>query len=502
MKKIWIYIVVFCGLMIGANSCYEDKGNYDYVSLPEIGLEGLKDEYTVVQLDTLKLEPVIRLNGLNESDFEYSWRLWVVNDGEKMLISENKSLVYRVTDAPATYALVLTAHNKRTNVDTYRRIRLTVQGTFGEGWMVLHEKDGKTDFDFLMTPYFVPELTAEKIYRGVYEQANGATLREHGVQISSTYYNNSKQNIYLLTENGGVRLSYVSMKKDFDIPFMLLGAGAVKPQRYSWLYSCLLNSGGNALISDGKLYFCSVGQTEFALPGIKDDKLTYYASPYIVRWQGAVRYYFYDDLHGRFLRIVGNVYCVEEVPTLPGAIFDLAHMNGRMVYMEPGFNNYQYAVIQDFQTNKRTLYVADFTKNTDDKPVAIYAMTNCPEIDNAKCFTIGNRGHVFYYAVGNQVYLYDYYGKNSAEGCLQTLDKMPVVSMKILKSNDGKAITKHPYDNKVLVIATYDEVQKTGKVYMYRINESNGAIDKESVKVFDGFGKIVDMDYKFPRYGV
>ena len=36
---------------------------------------------------------------------------------------------------------------------------------------------------------------------------------------------------------------------------------------------------------------------------------------------------------------------------------------------------------------------------------------------------------------------------------------------------------------------------------MYYINVSNGTIDVSSEKVFSGFGKIIDMEYNFPKYG-
>ena len=50
-------------------------------------------------------------------------------------------------------------------------------------------------------------------------------------------------------------------------------------------------------------------------------------------------------------------------------------------------------------------------------------------------------------------------------------------------------------------MSTYNETTGEGKVYMYYVNPSNGTIDMTSEKVFDGFGKILDMDYNFPKYG-
>ena len=77
---------------------------------------------------------------------------------------------------------------------------------------------------------------------------------------------------------------------------------------------------------------------------------------------------------------------------------------------------------------------------------------------------------------------------------LPTLFLLPV-------STGWNRFTSHPYNNKVLVLSTYNETTGEGKVYMYYVNPSNGTIDMASEKVFDGFGKILDMDYNFPKYG-
>ena len=52
---------------------------------------------------------------------------------------------------------------------TYKQIHLVVQGSITEGWMVLQEKDGKTDFDLIMSPYFSNRVTQDEILHDVYK---------------------------------------------------------------------------------------------------------------------------------------------------------------------------------------------------------------------------------------------------------------------------------------------------------------------------------------------
>ena len=76
--------------------------------------------------------------------------------------------------------------------------------------------------------------------------------------------------------------------------------------------------------------------------------------------------------------------------------------------------------------------------------------------------------------------------------------------MKILKPNVSFSKTSkidHVYSNKVLILSTYNENTKEGKVYMYYFNESNGTIDLSSERVFTGFGEILDMEYNWAKFG-
>ena len=114
-------------------ACYEDKGNYDYIDLPEIKIEA-KDTLYVMQFTTLELPVDIELQGnATESDYDFSWRIWA-NDAlgvynQKKDICLTKDLKYEVTEMPGSYTLVLTCHNRNTGVDTYKNFNLTGQSS-------------------------------------------------------------------------------------------------------------------------------------------------------------------------------------------------------------------------------------------------------------------------------------------------------------------------------------------------------------------------------------
>ena len=155
MKKI-IYLFFFIPLMINLAACYDDTGNYDYTDLPDVDIK-MQDTVYATQFKTLELTADVDLNDAPESDYEFNWRIWSNEIGgvwEQKEIGNSRNLTYEVAEIPGSYTLVLTVTNKKTEVKTHKQIYLAVQGSITEGWMVLQEKEGKTDFDLIMSPYF------------------------------------------------------------------------------------------------------------------------------------------------------------------------------------------------------------------------------------------------------------------------------------------------------------------------------------------------------------
>ena len=64
-------------LLLTAVACTEDKGNYDYVPLNELTLEGMLGEYEVEQDSTLAITMTITgKEGFSESDYDFVWYAW------------------------------------------------------------------------------------------------------------------------------------------------------------------------------------------------------------------------------------------------------------------------------------------------------------------------------------------------------------------------------------------------------------------------------------------
>ena len=190
-----IHIALSMGLLFVCNSCYKDEGNYDYHALPKIEIKV---------------------------------------DHEKE-ISKEKELHYIVTEAPGAYILALTCHNKETGVNTYKEVSLAVHGVITEGWMVLQEKEGKTDFSMIMSPYFSKRVAKDQVIDNMYKSVNGEELEGRGAKIGSYFALGRYQYVTILTDKGGVRLDATTMQKTYDISTLMLDKKPLKPQNYYYI---------------------------------------------------------------------------------------------------------------------------------------------------------------------------------------------------------------------------------------------------------------------------
>ncbi|MDE7374882.1 MAG: hypothetical protein K2M86_06125, partial [Odoribacter sp.] len=382
-----------------------------------------------------------------------------------------------------------------------------VQGAFTEGWMVLQEKEGKTDFDLIMSPYFSNRVENDEILHNVYETANGEPLEGRGVVINGYFCIGRYQEVVVFTDKGGARLSAITMQKTFDVSTLMRDMSSWKPESYIFwhYYWSPGRQGYEAVVSNGRFYMYNTYDSDFNTytEPILENGLTYKASPYAPTWFYSGDYWgiLYDEIGGRFLGIDPDRWILRDLASATKEQpFDWGNMHASLRYMETGYNNYEYGLFEDWDTKKMTLCVFNFDV-IPNIAVEKYSADNCPDLENAKYFAVGAHGPVFLYATDRDIYRYDYAGTNAGEK-LHTLAKADekITGMKIFKPGIDNYFAGHPYDNRVLILSTYNESKKEGKIYMYHINDVNGTIDVASEKVFDGFGEILDMAYNYPKY--
>ena len=81
-------ILKIASLLIPAlvfNSCYEDKGNYDYVDLPQAEVKGIAETYVSNLLDILDIDPQIAAQA-DGQEYECVWMCYDKHDFKKKSI--------------------------------------------------------------------------------------------------------------------------------------------------------------------------------------------------------------------------------------------------------------------------------------------------------------------------------------------------------------------------------------------------------------------------------
>ena len=154
MKIRYIFSVIIISFLYA--SCYDDKGNYDYVDFTDVIIKDIEDSYNAVSFqDTLRITPDIELD---HGQFEY---LWMINEayvGTQYIeikwdtIGKEKTLVYPVSLPNGNYEITLKATDSETEYSVFYNTQLIVKTEFSLGFYVLKEtEDGLTEVD-LHTP--------------------------------------------------------------------------------------------------------------------------------------------------------------------------------------------------------------------------------------------------------------------------------------------------------------------------------------------------------------
>lgn len=496
-KNIWILIMGFF-LFQG---CLDDEGNYSYSDLLPIEIDSseMANSYRVTQLNNLVVNPGVK-QGADDSNLAYEWRIFqtsnmpnaetgkIVND----VVGQERKLDYKVLTPPGEYVLSFTVTDKQDGVSKVMSRKLNVESFAPVGLMAVHGDADSTDVSILVNNRIVPDVAIDEVKHGIFSITNGRRVAGAPGMVGFTH---EPRNVYVYTKGneGGFRtrssdLHVLAPYADmFTEP---LAQSKINFQAYAqWSYNDLL-------VNDGKLYFASQASTAFTKFGVPIFGMEYYAEPFLgVNDRGNYFGVFYDRIHRRFLYINGQQLLKTFKDAGVAAAFDMNKIGKDMVYAEHGNNKYWYCVMRDPENVARySVYVCDLTSWDDgNRGKAMYDVSACADMKDAKAFAVGNRSELLYYATATEVKQCNYTG---------TGDSTPRYTLPA--ELDGYEITmlhlfkRDSYDNngKLLYIGVYNPTTGDGKLLECPIVETSGEILISQIKTYDGFKKITHMAYK------
>lgn len=225
IRTTWLLLTLISILGV---SCYDDKGNYNYVDVNQMKIDDSKRKYDIVIGETFDITPTISfVNGEGNTErLLYKWYLGSDNytqddwntlnfrwTPDKMM--DNETLRLEVTD-PVT------------GIQSFLQIRLTVLSKYEtRGVLILSEENGKTVYSFIQIPeksifsQYVGLGTGwhfdqYKEYKDIYRVENEEDLPKGPILLHQHFCSDSSTNgqILILTENGAIDIDGKVFEKD------------------------------------------------------------------------------------------------------------------------------------------------------------------------------------------------------------------------------------------------------------------------------------------------
>lgn len=511
-----IGVLSIAGLIL-LTGCYKDKSTDGLIDINKIGITDSKaaGPLTVFQGDTLVLKPTLSLSLKDKAEnLDYSWLQYSSNGNVSLaaprsIIANQCELKLPIAPDQYTlgepYVLRFQVTDKDSGVTYYLNYNIVIGNKYGNGWMILEDKAGRGDLSFIF-----PDSTVE---HNVYTSRNpnapitGPKKIELTPFVISDDISAVGKRLYILADNGSQEYNYLTMTKKFDFSFEFYQAPAIlKPQVTVWLSAS--NGVGNSrsgnlgiVINNNRAHSNLVG----GFPGVKkwgDIALTpagtqnYSLAPYAAGGPN-VAAMLYDNTSKRFYNIVaysatpaaGSL--TPFANTASSAAFDLNNVGMTEIFQDSADVVHNYNAVMKSDDNQPYLFRFKTVNTSTATPNLSVSKTlmNAPGILNYTAAAGSTNTSHIYYSNSNMLSRYEV----SSNSIVETYAFPPseqITAIKFAKFNlNDKATVKLAR----LVVATWNGTE--GRIYYFALSQT-GAIGSYT-RIFPGFGKIVDMAYKY-----
>lgn len=224
-------------------SCYEDKGNYDYLDVPEIEIADFDHQGKNLG-DTIKIEPEFNVDIPKDAPYiTYKWS--VAGETRPDDPNWNSRNFFWIADKLISDGwIVLELKDERLDAVYTQRTKVKVSGEFNStfSWVILSEGEdraAKLSFFKTLDGEYSPDysefyITKSKVYNDLYPSVNGNETLGQGPISLREHFNEGDGgdigNYWIFTESGAVDCYGESFLKDIDMAQTFRGglpAGAI-----------------------------------------------------------------------------------------------------------------------------------------------------------------------------------------------------------------------------------------------------------------------------------
>lgn len=511
------YILYGIMTLWGLSSCVEDEGNYELLPINEAVVSNVEDEYNKLSyVETLSISPVIEgsMGKLDESKLEYDWFICNngVSDHVHTHIGSEKNLEYPLDIAPGTYYLYLQIKDKTTNLKWEKRVKLNTQSQFVRGFYLFGDKsDGTCGMDFVSMVKDRDTVVVKDIFTNSVNMKGAQDL-----VFSGDSWNNKSVSLWAVTESGSYSIEYSSIQSSFDVreeisedKFIFPTIEVTRPLKVINTYPHAFGSSNQSLSATNRLLLTEhdiYGTSIYDEPEAYGNPVNRYSasssdlykvSPYVFypgNSQGFYRVTVYDKTNECFTGFNSYYYSSSysrkySNDTETPFYFDQTHYSPvrTLVYGENGYGNSgrSYALMTDANG---AYYVYGFIASTTPSKQFAYEMDLSVAIDFEKAthYAFFSMQSVVLYAVGSQLWGYDYVRKD-AKMLKDFQSEITYLAMDY-NSNDT------PTD---LIVATYNASEK-GIVRKFTITDDPNKIEitPHEKEVWNTDLKVAKVEYR------
>ena len=498
-KKHLPYTALLAATLL-ASGCYKDKGNYDYQAINEVGIDGINSEYTILALDTLKINPVLNFTqdaSNDTSKYLYEWvaildeKDRVFPDAKRIEVAGSRNLSYKVTLKPnAGFTMSYRVKDKATGVQWSKTFRLTVKSTIYEGWLVYSDVNTDARLDMISKL----DATTERTYIDVLKQVGSALPPQKNPRHVSFATKNQGVGIYLSAGTGtnSIHGETFLWQPTNDIKYEMVGN---MPPGFAPQFITNYGSAEHVLVTDDEIYYQNFisGGGGYTLPIniVQAENVKFKPAPFIGfsdLFAGNILYY--DATGKRFVGYkTGQTYSY----TLQDPATKLfSYTTGRrMLFMANTrySNNDVFAILKDDTDGKTYLYRMNVASGITQ---TFYDAIQGTDVDKAEQFAVSNQFGYVFYNVGSKIYEYDMFNKSS-----KLMLDMGTEKLSLLKCHNFGGISKYVKLENSLIVCTYAPAKpaaEQGTMRLYDVPTVNGAL--VLTKEYNGFGRIVDVTYR------
>jgi hypothetical protein len=507
------HVILFMMTLIGLSSCYKDKGNYDYIDLDEVRIDtsnaNIQAEYSLYRYDILKITPKIFFNDVEikneesvKNQLSFTWSIYQAITGGTLYsrdtLSNTMTLEEPIGKPSGSWIVLLTVKNLTTQIETYQKFRIQIDEVISDGWMVLYEKDGNTDVGLIVDERSKPGTVTTRVFNDLIKNTNGNALEGKPVALLQSAAPLVSREVVVASEKDMQAYNFTNFDHFFSFENFFYGVPAHKALKAFTAN----NARKEMVINDNKIHIAnfSAGTTRTVLFGPplfgNHGELDSWNSKFYAQGFDAVAY---DKTNKKFVYVVAGTTTVSDIPAQasPTAEWSPSNVGLDLKAYDYGRLNYEYLIMNNGVNYY--LLTGNFMGAANTIAQKKYDMTGAPGIANISAMASSSTGAYVLYGSGNNVYLYKYDTDQDVENIWYAPSGEKVTSIRFMKFYFAtvQTIKLAAVANQFVYIATYNETTKEGKVYNIKIDQTNGNIDPTTQKVYEGFGRVTDMSYKW-----